>query len=111
MDKDKNRKLFELDASVQLSSFSIKRNGKRISLTNGEVLDATRSLLHRLSSDAIQYFAEIYERELKDNMDVVIEENIVNTVLNEVTREVLELANKAIGGEDAPPVDYLLGLD
>ncbi len=103
--------IIDINAENRPSSFSIRRDGKKITLTNAEVRGAIESLLHRISNDVIQYFAEVYEEELPKDRLRLLEDNIVRDILNKIPREILEQANTSIGGEDAPPVDYLFGMD
>lgn len=41
------------DPKRRPSKYSIERDGKKILLTNGEVLEATTALLHRMAEDAL----------------------------------------------------------
>lgn len=105
------QKIISFNAEDRPSDFSIKRDGKKIVLTHGEVNAAMESLLHRISADAILFFADVHDNDALYEKRKVIEDNIVRSVLDKIPREVLEMANTAMGGEDAPSVEELFDLD
>ena len=109
MEKREKPELLEFDAENRPSSFAIEREGERIVLTNGEVYDATKSLLHRISADALLFFADAYVNDIPYEKRKIIEDNMVRNLLDGITREVLETANTEIGGKRAMPLDYIFG--
>ena len=80
-------------------------------LTNREVYEATKAQLQRMTNDAIRYFAEVYEEKLSKEQLKLFEDNIVRDTLQGIPRGILEQANRSFGGEDAPTVEYLFGLE
>ena len=110
MEKQQRPELINIKAEDRPSKFYIIRDGKKIILTHGEVLEATKSLLHRMGYDSLQYFSDVYEKDLGKDMARITEENMVHSTLNAIPLDIMNLANTAIGGENAPSVEYLLGL-
>lgn len=108
MEKRKKPELIDIRAENRQSRFSISRDGEEIILTNGEVYEAARAMILRASEDALLWFADIYGNDSSYEIRKVIADNIVKTVLDGMTREILEQANAAMGREKAVPVDYLL---
>ena len=110
MEKREKPELLEFNAENRPSSFSIEREGESIVLTNGEVYEATKSLLHRISADALLFFADAYDNAISYEKRKIIEDNMVRNLLDGITREVLDNANKEMGGKRTVPLDYILGL-
>lgn len=111
MGNNKKPELIDIKAENRPSKFFIKRDGKKITLTHGEVLEATKSLLHRMASDSLQYFSEVYEKKLDEGMAHLLEENMVHSILDAIPLDIINLANTSVGGENAPSVEYLFGID
>lgn len=106
----KKPEILQFNAEDRPSSFSIKRDGKRITLTNGEVYRAAEAMLQRVSAEAVLFFADVYGGDMPRERRKVIEDNIVNTVMRKLPREVLEQANMAMGGEDAPSIEDMFDI-
>lgn len=109
MEKRERPELLEFNAENRPSSFAIEREGERIVLTNGEVYEATESLLHRISADALLFFADAYVNDIPYEKRKMIEDNLVRSILNGITRETLEMANKEMGRDKAVPIDQIFG--
>ena len=90
------------------SKDSIERDGKKIVLTNGEVLEATTALLHRMAEDALHELSKVYEKDFPEDYLKLAEYNIVSSILHVIPKEVLDRANKTIGGDKAVPIDELI---
>ena len=109
MGKREKPELLDIRAENRPSSFSIEREGEKITLTHGEVYQAAQSMLHRVSADALLFFADLYLNDCPYEKRKVIEDNMVRSILNGITRETLEMANEAMGEEKAVPVDDIFG--
>lgn len=111
MGKRTKPEILEIRAENRPSSFSIEREGEKITLTHGEVYQATQSMLHRISADALLFFADLYQNDCPYEKRKVIEDNMVRNVLDGITRETLELANEAMGKGKAVPIDDIFGFN
>lgn len=96
------------DPKRRPSKYSIERDGKQIVLTNGEVLEATTALLHRMAEDALHELSKVYEKELAEDYLKLAEANIVSSILHDIPKEILDRSNKTIGGDKAVPIDELI---
>lgn len=90
------------------SKYAIKRDGKRIVLTNGEVLDAAKALLHHMTRDALHELPKVYEKDFPEDYLKLAEYNIVSSILHVIPKEVLDRSNKTIGEDKAVPIDELI---
>lgn len=111
MGKRTKPELIDIDAANRPSQFSIRRDGRKITLTHGEVYEATKSLVRRMVNDSLGYFAEVYLNDSPEETRKLAEENMVRTILAAIPHDIMEMANKEMGGEDAPPIEYLFSMD
>ena len=88
--------IIDINAENRPSSFSIQRDRKTITLTNGEVYEATKAQLHRMAKDALQYYAKESSTEQTDEKLRLLEDNIVRSQIGEITQGILKLAYEGI---------------
>ena len=88
--------IIDINAENRPSSFSIQRDGKTITLTNGEVYAATKAQLHRMAKDALRYYAKESSTDQTDEKLRLLEDNIVRSEIGEITQGILKLAYDGI---------------
>ena len=94
--------IIDIDAANRPSAFSIQRDGETITLTNGEVYEATKAQLHRMTDEALHYYAKVFLTNCSDEKLKLLEDNIVRSLVEEMTRRTLRLAYKGISKSHAP---------
>ena len=107
----KKLELVELKESEKDSTYSIKRDGQKITLTNGEILEATKALLHGRAADALLVFADVYSNPAPFEQRELIASNMVHSLLIKITREILETANREMGQEKTRPLNRVLDIE